>query len=79
MGEVGFLGFVQVVQQPPQGHGGGGIPRREPGQGLFAELGLDPLFRLPEKEPPLAAVFHTAAEFFPQGIRQGRFAVCAVA
>ena len=65
MGEIRFLGLIEIVQKPAQGHGRRRIAPGQSLEGLVPELAADVLFRLVELEPPLP-VFHTAVEFVPQ-------------
>ncbi|MPN52522.1 hypothetical protein SDC9_200184 [bioreactor metagenome] len=44
----------------------------------FTKLGADVFLRFPGEKAALAAVFHPAVEFFPQGLRQMRFGKGAV-
>ena len=79
VGEIRFLGLVQVMQQPAQGHGRRRDTGGEAGKGLVPELAADVLFRLIQQKAALSAVFHPAAEFFRQSVRQGLLRIGPVA
>ena len=79
MGEVGFLGLVEVVQQTAQSHGGGRLPGGQPGKGFLTKLGADIFLRLRQPEAALTTVFIAAVEFVGKDVCQRLLAECPVA
>ena len=78
MAQVGFLCFIEVVQQSAQGHGRRRISGGQALERLLAELLSDVFLRFVQEEPPLAAILHPAGKLVPQNVHQGFFSVSAV-
>ena len=73
VGQVGFLGLIQVGQQTARRLDGRVGPRGDLIQPL-GELALDPLAGLGQGEPALVGLLHPAGEFGGQLVQQGLLA-----